>query len=103
MIKCSRKRLSWLLAITVAVACIGAQAQQPPIDRYNPGGYQQAYASGVSLDAAVANVQNRFRAKAVKTETVNERGHRVYYIRLLNAAGRVWTVRVDAETGNINK
>lgn len=58
-----------------------------------PGGY--------SLDDAVELAQSRYRAKAVKAETVDERGRRVHYIRLLNSEGRVWTVRVDAETGRM--
>ncbi len=93
--------LSCVFGLAATVASLGTPAQQL-IDQRGQRGFEQPYAGGVTLDAAVALVQNRFRAKAVKTETVNERGHRVYYIRLLNAAGRVWTVRVDAETGNIN-
>jgi uncharacterized membrane protein YkoI len=56
---------------------------------------------GVSLDEAVAMVQRRFDAKVVKAETVSQRGRRVHRIRLLSADGRVWTVSVDAETGEI--
>ncbi len=56
----------------------------------------------ISLDAAVAMVQKQFHAKAVKADPVNEGGRRVYYIRLLSAEGRVWQVRVDAQTGQVN-
>jgi uncharacterized membrane protein YkoI len=45
--------------------------------------------------------QARFRAKAVKAETVNNGGRRVHQIRLLSSDGKVWTVRVDAQTGNM--
>ena len=100
MINCPRNWLLYVFVVTAIFASLSAPAQQP-LDQDAGHGYEYAQASGVSLDAAVAIVQNRFRAKAVKTEIVNERGHRVYYIRLLNAAGRVWTVRVDAETGSI--
>lgn len=61
--------------------------------RIEPGGY--------SLDDAVALAQSRFRAKVVKAETVAEDGRRVHHIRLLNDQGRVWTVRIDAETGRL--
>jgi uncharacterized membrane protein YkoI len=54
---------------------------------------------GMSLDEAVRMVESRYRARAVKAETVNSGGRRVHEIRLLNAEGRVWKVRVDAETG----
>jgi len=62
-------------------------------DEIEPGGY--------SLDDAVELAQSRYRARAVKAETVAERGRRVHYIRLLNSEGRVWTVRIDAETGRM--
>jgi uncharacterized membrane protein YkoI len=55
--------------------------------------------SSVSLDQAVEMAQRRFRAKAVKAETVSSGGRRVHQIRLLSAEGKVWTVRVDAESG----
>lgn len=38
--------------------------------------------------------QSRYQAKAVKAETVGC----VHQIRLLSPEGKVWTVRVDAET-----
>lgn len=72
----------------------GLRDRRPPDEhRIEPGGY--------SLDDAVELAQNRYRAKVVKAETVAEEGRRVHYIRLLNTQGRVWTVRVDAETGRI--
>ena len=53
----------------------------------------------LSLDQAVDMVQRRYRARAVKAETVNQGDRRVHEIRLLNSEGKVWNVRVDAETG----
>ncbi len=92
--------LATLLLSGVAVlgnasaAAQGLRDRRPPDEeRIEPGGY--------SLDDAVELAQSRFRAKAVKAETVDERGRRVHYIRLLNSEGRVWTVRVDAETGRM--
>ena len=56
----------------------------------------------VSLNDAVAMVQQRFKATAVKTDTVQENGHVMYRIRLLSAdRSRVWTVTVDAQTGQV--
>ncbi len=54
---------------------------------------------GISLDDAVRMVESRYRARAVRADVVNNGGRRVYEIRLLNADGKVWKVRVDAETG----
>lgn len=56
---------------------------------------------GVSLDEAVQMAQRRYKARAVKAETASDGERRVYVIRLLNDSGRVWTVRVDAETGSM--
>lgn len=58
--------------------------------------------AGISLDQAVQLAQSRYRAKAVKAETVNNGGRRVHQIRLLSPEGKVWTVRVDAETGTMH-
>ena len=60
--------------------------------------------AGISLDQAVQMVQSRFNARVVKAETVRSGDRRVHQIRLLmqeNGATKVWTVRVDAETGQM--
>ena len=57
--------------------------------------------SGISRDEAVSRAESRYRAKAVKVETIRDGGHIVYQIRLLNAEGKVWSVNVDAETGRM--
>lgn len=54
----------------------------------------------LSLDQAVAMAERRYGARVVRAEA-HDRGDRVVYVlRLLNDAGRVWTVRVDASSGN---
>ncbi len=85
-------------------AAVGSAAVDGAIERDdrragNPRG--QGEGREMSLDEAVALVQSRFRARAVKAETVNEGGRRVHRIRLLNDEGRVWTVSVDAASGRI--
>lgn len=56
----------------------------------------------VPLTNVVSMVQERFNATAVKTDTVVEADQMVYRIRLLSAdKARVWTVRVDARTGQV--
>jgi uncharacterized membrane protein YkoI len=81
-----------LLAATVEV---GAQEL---IDR-RPREDYRIEPSGVSLDQAAEMAQRRYRAKAVKAETVQIGDRRVHQIRLLSPEGKVWTVRVDAESG----
>lgn len=56
---------------------------------------------GISLDQAVEMAQRRYRARAVKAETVSQGGRRVHQIRLLSPEGKVWTVRVDAQSGDV--
>ncbi|HZF26942.1 MAG TPA: PepSY domain-containing protein [Steroidobacteraceae bacterium] len=56
---------------------------------------------GVSLDAAVQMVQQRYKARVVRAETRQENGRTVYVLRLLNTDGKVWTVRVDADSGAV--
>ena len=58
--------------------------------------------SGISLDQAVSMVEKRFKARVVRTEVRGEGDRKVYVLRLLNDAGRVWTVRVDAASGSVN-
>ena len=62
---------------------------------------KRQFSSSISLDQAVEMAQARFRAKAVKAETINDGGRRVHQIRLLSPDGKVWTVRVDAQSGNM--
>jgi uncharacterized membrane protein YkoI len=59
-------------------------------------------ASGMSLDQAVSMVEKRFKARVVRTETRQEGDRKIYVLRLLNDAGRVWTVRVDAASGSVS-
>ena len=61
-----------------------------------------AGATQVSLNDAVAMVQQRFNATAIKTETVRDGDKVVYRIRLISADhSRVWTVMIDAQTGQV--
>lgn len=77
----------------------GSRAPMPgaPPSSGSPGKFDV-----VPLTNAVSMVQERFNATAVKTDTVLEGDQVVYRIRLLSAdKSRVWTVRVDARTGQV--
>ena len=87
-----------LLAQVTVMSQAGAQSLVDPRVRDRDRD-QSEQSAGMSLDEAVRMVESRYRARAVKAETVNSGGRRVHEIRLLNAEGRVWKVRVDAETG----
>lgn len=54
----------------------------------------------LSRAQAVALVQRRYRARVVRAHLLQvSGGHPVYELRLLSAAGMVWTVRIDAYSG----
>ncbi len=54
------------------------------------------------LNDVVSMVQSRFKATAVKTDSVTQDGQLVYRIRLMSAdKSKVWTVDVDSATGQI--
>ena len=99
-------RLSTLCLAILALAASGVQAG----DRVAPhGGVERERGrhivladSGMSLDQAVSMVEKRFKARVVRTEVRNEGDRKIYVLRLLNDAGRVWTVRVDASSGSVN-
>jgi len=57
--------------------------------------------SWISLEQAVKMAEQKYKARVVRAESQNEAGRTVYVLRLLNDSGRVWTVRVDAATGNM--
>ena len=88
-----------LAAALLAVDVSGSAGAQNLVD---PRGRDRGRESGgMSMDEAVRMVESRYRARAVKADPVDSGGRRVYEIRLLNAEGRVWKVRVDAETGQV--
>ena len=55
--------------------------------------------SGVSMDQAIESAQRRYKARVVRAEVSESNGRRFYVLRLLSEEGRVWTIKVDAETG----
>jgi uncharacterized membrane protein YkoI len=55
----------------------------------------------LTMEQAVKMVEERFHARVVKAETQRDNGRTVYMLRLLNDAGRVWTVHVDAASGSV--
>ena len=58
-------------------------------------------AAGVSMDQAVKMAEQRFKARVVRAEAQRDGVRTIYVLKLLNEAGHVWTVRVDAANGVI--
>lgn len=96
-------RTSWHLALVLLplLAAVPSANAQELIDRRQRREYH-IQPSGISLDQAVEMVQRRYRAKAIKAETVRNGDKRVHRIRLLSADGKVRNVSVDAESGAMN-
>jgi len=58
-------------------------------------------AAGVSMDQAVKMAEQRFKARVVRAESQRDGVRTIYVLKLLNDAGHVWTVRVNAANGAI--
>jgi uncharacterized membrane protein YkoI len=95
------QRFIGLALLLTGPGAAGAASDAPPSTR--PATPEPAVivlaAASVSMDEAVKMAEQRFHARVVKAETQRDNGHTVYVLRLLNEAGRVWTVRVDAASG----
>jgi uncharacterized membrane protein YkoI len=55
----------------------------------------------ISLERAIALVERRFQARVVRAAVTGAASRPVYELKLLSEDGRVWTVRVDARTGEV--
>lgn len=94
----------WLLAILCLALMAGGaasgQAQASDRDRDHDRGEERIMADrAISLDEAVARAERRYEARAVRAEEKRHGDRIEYRIRLLAADGRVFEVRIDAETG----
>lgn len=86
-----------VLLILAAVAGAALEARAP-LDADGPA---LVASSEVSMDQAVKMAEQRFKARVVRADTQHEGIRTIYILKLLNEAGRVWTVRVDATNGAI--
>ena len=55
----------------------------------------------VSMDEAVSLAERHYRARVVRAETATQGTRTIYLLRMLDGAGRVFSVRVDAASGVI--
>jgi uncharacterized membrane protein YkoI len=88
---------SVLLPALAVGACLGA-GTLAAVERSGP---EVVATAGMSMDQAVKMAEQRFKARVVRAETQREGARTIYVLKLLNDAGRVWTVRVDAANGAI--
>jgi uncharacterized membrane protein YkoI len=53
----------------------------------------------VSIDRVIDQVQRRYKAKVIERKETKKGEQLIYELKLLSDDGRVWRVRVDAESG----
>lgn len=93
----TRSTLLPLLCLAlVAGAAVSGQALAGSRDQ---GSERTMADRAITLDEAVARAERRYDARAVRAEEKQHGGRIEYRIRLLGADGRVFEVRIDAETG----
>jgi uncharacterized membrane protein YkoI len=103
-IRFSRSRRTAALGVGSAVmlAALGAAAQRSDslVSPADPGAVI-AQRSSISLAQATAMAQRLHRGRVVGAETMSRGGRLIHEIRILGDDGRVRTVRIDAETGEM--
>jgi uncharacterized membrane protein YkoI len=87
------------VALALALMAAAAWAGSPPV----PAGRAAASAPPrhLSMDQAVSMVERRYKGRVVRAESVKDAGQTVYVLRVLDRAGRVFTVQVEASSGRI--
>ena len=88
-------------ALVLSAAALISRAQPPPAPARVAVLRLSAQRSSLSLDQAVRLAQQRFKARVVRAETQMQGGRTIYVLRMLDDAGRVFAVRVDAASGTI--
>jgi len=91
---------SFIVFATLLCALDVSARPQPVVPTPSLAPPSKLMQSGMSLDQAASMVQAKYRAQVMRANTVQEDGRIVHYIRLMSVdRSRVWTVRVDAATG----
>jgi hypothetical protein len=91
--------------LVLAAFAPGTQARGLPGPAYGGAAVQEpkkdgaVCRDGISLDEAVSRAEAQYHARVVRTEVVDEDGRKVYVLKLLSDNGRVFTVRIDANSG----
>ncbi len=100
----SRAALAALLLFAIAPGVYAARNDRPHAGRHgvfaSPTMNEARGQSGISKDQAIEIAERRYKARVVRAEASESNGRRVYVLRLLSDEGRVWTVRIDSETGS---
>lgn len=95
----SRCRLPVLLLAVLAGVAPSVTVTAATVPDAAP--WQAATLARLTLDQAIDMAERRFHARVVRAGMDEVDGRRVYVLRMLSEQGRVWTVRVDAESGQV--
>ena len=93
--------MTWILGD--AAIAVAAPVQSQGVDQHVASSYemmQQRDGAAVSLQRAVEIATERYPGTVVRANTISRDGRTLHEIRIL-ANGRVRTVLVDAQTGDI--
>ena len=98
---------TWLIAaaamalvLSAGALVVRAQGAPPSVSRV-VARQTPPQPAKLSMDQAVRLAQHRFRARVVRAETQTQGDRTIYVLRMLDDAGRVFAVRVDAASGAI--
>ena len=91
--------LAGLLGLALA-AGVPARADQAGAPGFVPRSQSGGYASATDQERLIASVEKRYNAKVVKVAETTVNGRPALKLRLLSAQ-RVWSVVVDASTGQV--
>src|SRR5690348_18303971 len=102
--------LAAALALTISLVLVATHAGTTMPSPRSTGASAAVTAAAVAVPAAggaeltraqaIALVQGRYGARVVRTTLSQEKdGRKLYIFRLLSGNGKVWTVRIDAQTG----
>lgn len=88
------------MALVLSAGALVARAQRAPTPASRLAAASQTSPQRkVSMEQAVRLAQQRFRARVVRAETETQGDRTIYLLRMLDDAGRVFAVRVDAASG----
>ncbi|MGH8298085.1 MAG: PepSY domain-containing protein [Steroidobacteraceae bacterium] len=104
--KAVRKSVAAAMALVLMAGGVAVGADNTPPSKSNPPpGVQRTLparaAADLSMGQAVKLVERRYRARVVRAETQTQGDRTIYVLRMLDGAGRVFSVRVDAASGTI--
>lgn len=99
-----------VLALALLTGAATGAAEKGKLGRFDPGSPASSVrepprmsaekSAERSADRIVQNIERKYRAKVVRQETREDGDRKVLVLRLLSdKEGRVWTVRVDAQSG----